>query len=111
MGAPDLFSAFVNDGVLVGMDVVGEGAGRGGPEVGEELVFGVAGDDREGEFRKDRSRWGGRGNDGDRGFDYGGREIFNRDVRKGDSVDNFFELKVDVSVLCFVGGGILKLRA
>ena len=92
MGAPDLFSAFVNDGVLVGVDVVGEGAGRGGPEVGEELVFGVAGDNREGEFRKDRSRWGGRGNDGDGGFDNGGREILNGDVRKGNTVDYFLEL-------------------
>ena len=59
MGAPDLFSTFVDDGVLMRMDVVGEGAGRGGPEVGEELILGVAGNDREGEFRKDRSGWGG----------------------------------------------------
>ena len=55
MGAPDLFSAFVDDGVLVRMDVVGEGARRGGPEVGEELVLGVEGNDGKGEFLEDGS--------------------------------------------------------
>ena len=59
MGAPDLFSAFINDGVLVRVDIVGEGAGRGGPEVREELVLSIAGNDREGEFPEDRSRRGG----------------------------------------------------
>ena len=59
MGAPDLFSTFVNDGILMRVDVVGKGAGRGGPEVGEELVLGVERDDREREFLKDRSRRGG----------------------------------------------------
>ena len=59
MGAPDLFSSFVNDSVLVRVDVVGEGAGRGSPEVWEELVLGIEGDDREGELLKDRSGRGG----------------------------------------------------
>ena len=59
MGAPDLFSTFVNDRVLMRMDVVGEGAGRGGPEVGEELVLGVARDDGEGELLENESGWGG----------------------------------------------------
>ena len=102
---------FVNDGVLVGVDVVGKGAGRGGPEVGEELVLSVEGDDREGEFLRDRSGRGGRGNDGDGCFNDGGREVLDWDVRKGDAVDDFFELEVDVGVLYFVGGGVPKLRA
>ena len=111
MGAPDLFSAFVNDGVLVGVDVVGEGAGRGGPEVGEELVFGEERDDREGEFLKDRSGRGRRGNDGDGCFDNGWREVLDWDIRKGNAVDDFLKLEMDVSVLCFNGGGVLELRA
>ena len=111
MGAPDLFSTFVNDGVLVRVDVVGEGAGRGGPEVWEELVLRVEGDDREGEFLGDRSGRGGRGDSGDEGFDDGGWEILNRDIREWDAVDDFLELKMDVSVLCFVGGRVLELGA
>ena len=111
MGAPDLFSAFVNDGVLVGVDIVGEGAGRGGPEVWEEFVLGVVGNDRKGELLKDGSGWGGRGDDSDGGFNNGGGKVLNWDVREWDAVNNFFELKVDVGILCFVGGGVLKLRA
>ena len=111
MGAPDLFSAFVNDGVLVGVDVVGEGAGRGGPEMGEEFVLGVEGDDREGEFLRDGSGWGGRGDDGDGCLDDSGREVLNWDVREWDAVNDFFKLKMDVGVLCFAGRGVLKLRA
>ena len=111
MGAPDLFSVFVNDGVLVGVDVVGEGAGRGSPEMWEELVLGVEGNDGKGEFLEDRSRRGGRGDDSNRGFDNGGREVFNGDVRERDAVNGFLELKVDVRVLGFVGGRVLKLRA
>ena len=111
MWTPDFLAAFVDDGVLVGVDVVGEGARRGGPEMGEELVLCVEGDDREGEFLRDRSGWGGRGNDGDGGFDDGGQEVLNWDIRKWDAVDNFLELKVDVRVLGLVGGGVLKLRA
>ena len=111
MGAPDLFSAFVNDGVLVGVDGVGEGAGRGGPEMREELVLGVWGNDREGELLEDGSGRGGRGDDGDGGFNDGGREVFDGDVREWDAVNNFFKLEVDVRVLGFVGGGVLKLRA
>ena len=111
MRTPNLFTAFVDDGVLVGVDVVGEGTGRGGPEVGEELVLGVERDDREREFLKDRSGRGGRGDDGNRGFDNGGREILDWDIREWDAVNDFLELKVDVRVLCFVGRGVLKLRA
>ena len=102
---------FVDNGVLMWVDVVGKSAGRGGPEVGEELVLVVARDDREREFLEDRSRRGGRGNDCDGGFDDGGREILNRDIREWDAVNDFLELKVDVRVLNFVGGGVLKLRA
>ena len=111
MRAPDFLSAFVDDGVLVGVDVVGEGARRGGPKMGEEFVLGVTRDDREREFLKDRSGWGGRGNDGDGGFNDGGWEVLDWDVCKRDAVDDFFELEVDVGVLSFVGGGVLKLWA
>ena len=95
----------------MGVDVVGEGAGRGGPEVGEELVLGVERDNGEREFLKDRSRRGGRGNDGDRCLDDSRQEVFNRDIHEWDTVNDFFKLKVDIRVLCFVGGGVLKLRA
>ena len=105
MWTPNLLTAFVDDSVLVGVDVVGKGAGRGGPEVGEELVFGVERDNREGEFLKGRSRRGGRGNDCDGGFDDGGREILNRDIREWNAVNDFLKLKMDVCVLGFVGGG------
>ena len=44
---------------MVGMDVVGEGTGRGGPEVWEKFVLGVERDDGGREFLKDRSGWGG----------------------------------------------------
>ena len=111
MGAPDLFSTFVNDGVLVRVDVVGEGAGRGGPEMGEKLVFGVEGDDGERKFLEDRSGRGWRRYDGDGGLDNSGWEVLDWDVREGDAVDDFLELEVDVGVLCFVGGGVLELRA
>ena len=111
MGTPDLLTAFVDDGVLVRVDVVGEGARGGGPEVWEELVLGVEGDDRKGEFLEDGSGWGGRRDDGNGGFNNGGREILNGDVREGDAVDNFLELKMDVSVLGFVGRGVLELWA
>ena len=93
------------------MDVVGEGAGRGSPEVREELVLGIEWDDREGEFLKNRSRRGGRGEDGNGGFNDGRWEVFNWDVRERDTVNDFFELEVDVRVLGFVGGGVLKLWA
>ena len=111
MGAPDLFSAFVNDGVLVGVDVVGKGAGRGSPEVWEELVLSVEGDNRKGELLENWSGRGRRGDDGDGGFDNSGQEVFNRDVREWDMIDDSLELEVDISVLGFVGGGVLKLRA
>ena len=111
MGTPDLLTAFVDDGVLVGVNVVGKGAGRGGPEMGEELVFGVEGDDREGEFLEDRSGRGRRWDDGDGGFDNGRWEIFDWDIHKGDAVNDFLKLEMDIGVLCFVGRGILELRA
>ena len=109
--APDLLTTFVDDGVLVGVDVIGKGAGRGGPEVWEELVLGVEGDNREGEFLENGSGQGGRGNKGDRGFNNGRGEVLDWDIREWDAVDDFLELKVDVSVLCFVRGRVLKLRA
>ena len=95
----------------MGVDVVGEGARRGSPEMREELVLGVKRDDGEGELLEDGSRRGGRGDDGDGGFNDSGREVFNWDVCERDTVDNFFELEVDVGVLGFGGGGVLELRA
>ena len=111
MRTPNLLTAFVDDSVLVRVDVVGEGARRGGPKMWEELVLGVEGDDGKGEFLGGRSGRGGRGNDGDGCFNDGGREVFNRDVRERDTVNDFLKLEVDVCVLGFVGGGVLKLRA
>ena len=95
----------------MGVDVVGKGAGRGGPKVREELVLVVERDDREGKFLEDGSGRGGRRDDGDGGFDDSGREVLNRDVRKWDAINDFLELKVDVRVLGFVGWGVLELRA
>ena len=102
---------FVDDGVLVRVDIIGKGARQGSPEVWEELVLSIERDDREGEFLEDRGGRGRRGDSGDGGFDNGGWEILNRDVREWDAVDNFLELEMDVSVLCFVGGRVLELRA
>ena len=93
------------------MDVVSEGAGRGGPKMWEELVFGVKGNDGKRELLKGRSGWDGRGNDSDGGFDNGRQEVLYWDIREWNTVDDFLELKVDVRVLGFVGGGVLKLRA
>ena len=95
----------------MGVNVIGEGTGRGGPEVREKLVLSVERDDREGELLEDGSRRGRQGDDGNGGFDNGGREVFNWDVCEWDTVDNFLELEVDVGVLGFVGGGVLELRA
>ena len=92
LGTPDLLTAFVDDGVLMWVDVVGKGARRGGPEMWEELVLGVERDDREGEFLEDRSGRGGRRDDSDGGFNDGGGKVLNWDVREGDSVDYFLEL-------------------
>ena len=111
MWTPDFFTAFVDDSVLVGMDVVGEGTGRCGPKMREKLVLSVEGDNREGKFLKDRSGRSRRGDGGDGGFDDGGREILNWDIRKWDAVDDFLKLEVDVRILNFVGRGVLKLRA
>jgi hypothetical protein len=108
LGAPDLFTALVDNSILVG--VVGDGSGtrRGSKEVREELGFQS---DRKGEVRKDGSGQGRRGNNSDRGFNNGRWEIFDEDVGKGDLFDNFFKLEVDVDVLVFGGWGVLKLRA
>jgi hypothetical protein len=108
LGAPDFFTAFVDNSVLV--RVVGDGSGtqQGSEEVREELGFRG---DREWKVGKDGSRWGGRGNNGDGGFNNGRREIFYGDVCEGNSLDNFFELEMDVFVLILGGQGILKLRA
>ena len=95
----------------MGVNVVGEGTGRGGPEVWEELVLSVEGDDGKGELLEDGSGWGGRGDDSDGGLDNGGREVLDGDVSEGDAVDDFLELEMDVSVLGFVDGGVLELWA
>ena len=54
LGGPDLFTAFVDDGILVRV-VVGSGAGWGGKEVREELGFQ---EDEEREDAMGRSRRG-----------------------------------------------------
>ena len=102
---------FVDNSVLVGVDIVGKGAGRCSPKVRKELVLSIEGDDREGELLEDGSGRGGRGNSGDRDFDNRGWEILNGDVCEWDAVNDFLELKVDICILGFIGGGVLKLRA
>jgi hypothetical protein len=67
--------------------------------------------DREWEVGKDRSGWSRGGDDGDGGFSDRWQEVFNGDISKGDSFDNFFELVVDVSVLLFGDRRVLKLGA
>ena len=57
MRALDLFTVFIDNSVLVGVDIVGESAGRCSPKVGEELVLSVERDDREGEFLVNGSGW------------------------------------------------------
>jgi hypothetical protein len=106
--APDLLTMFIDDGVL--MRVIGDGSGTkwGSEEMREELGFWG---DGEQEVREDRSEQGGGGDNGDGGFNDGQWEVFYRNVSKGDSLDNFFELEVDICVLMFGGQGVLKLGA
>ena len=51
------------------------------------------------------------GRAGNGSFNNGGWEILDWDISKGDTVNDFFKLKMDVSVLCFNSGGVLKLGA
>ena len=95
----------------MGVDIVGEGTGRCGPEVREKLVLSIKGNNREREFLTDRSGRGRRGNSSDGCFDDGEREILDWDVCEWDAVNNFLELKVDIGVLSLNSGGILKLWA
>ena len=111
MRTPDLFTLLVDDGVLVRVDIIGKGTGGCSPKMWEKFVLSVEGDDREGELLEERSRWSGRGDNGNGGFDNGRQEVLNWDVRKWDTVDDFLELKVDVSVLGFIGRGTLELQA
>ena len=55
-------------------------------------MFSVEGDDREGEFLKNGSGRGRRGNNSNRGFNNGGREVFDWDVREWDMINDFLEL-------------------
>jgi hypothetical protein len=89
---------FVDDGVLVGVAVVGGGAGRGGEEVREELGFVEAGERENGEDRSGRV-WG--GDTGNGGFGDGWREVLDGDVSERDTLDDFFKLAVGVLVLVF----------
>ena len=93
------------------VDVVGKGAGRGGPEVREEFMLSVERDNGEVEFLEDRSGQSRQWDGGNRGFDNRGQEVLNRDVHEWDVVDDFLKLKMDIHVLCFNGWGVLELRA
>jgi hypothetical protein len=106
--APDFLTAFVDNGILVGVVGDSSGAGWGSEEVREELGFWGKG---EWEVRKDRSGWGRGGDNSDRSFSDGQQEVFYWDVGKWDTLNNFFKLKVDVGVLVLKGQGILKLGA
>jgi hypothetical protein len=108
LGAPDFFSAFVDNGVLVRVISDSSSAGWGGEEMGEELGFRGNGEWKVGEDRSGRGRGG---DDGDGSFNNGRREILEGDVGKGNSFDDFLELEVDVRVLVFGGWGVLKLGA
>jgi hypothetical protein len=108
LGTPDLFTAFVDDCVLMWVVSDSSGVGRGSEEVGEELSFWG---DREREVGKDRGRWGRGGNNSDGGFNDGQREILDRDVSERDLLNGFFELIVDICVLVLSGQGVLELRA
>jgi hypothetical protein len=105
---PDLLTAFVDDGVLVGVAVIGDGARRGGEEVWEELGFVEV---REREDGEDGSGWTWGGDTGDGGFCDGRREVLDWDVGKWDALNDFFELAVGILVLVLIGRGVLKLRA
>jgi hypothetical protein len=108
LGAPDFFTAFVDDGVLVQVVSDGSGIRQGSKEVREEVGFRG---NREWEIGEDGSGQGRRGDNGDRGFSNRWWEVFNGDVSEGDSFGNFFELEMDVCILVFEGQGILKLEA
>jgi hypothetical protein len=108
LGAPDFFATFVDNGVLVRVVGNSSGAGQGGEEMGEELGFRG---DREREVGENMSGQGGRGNDGDRGFNNRRWEVLDGDVGEGNSLDNFFKLKVDVCILMLGGWRVLKLGA
>ena len=92
VGVPDVAALFVDDGVLVRVVVVRSKARRGGKEMGEgEEVGGKRGEEGGGRRR------GGRGDGGDRGFDNGRGDVFDRDVF---GINDFtWELKLRPSVL------------
>jgi hypothetical protein len=98
--APDLLTAFIDDGVLMGVVSNGGGAGWSSEEMGEELGFRG---DREWEVGEDGSGRGGRGDDGNGSFNDGQWEVLYWDVGEGDLLDDFLKLKVDVLVLLFEG--------
>jgi hypothetical protein len=93
---PDLLTAFVDDGVLVGMAVVSSGARQGGEEVREELGFVKAGERKDGENGSGRT-WGGDMSNGGGGD--GQREVLNWDIGKRDALDDFFKLAMGVLIL------------
>jgi hypothetical protein len=105
---PDFFATFVDDGILMRVVSNSGGARRGSEEMREELGFRG---DGEWEVEEDRSGWGRRGNDGNGGFNDGWRKVLDGDIGEGDSLDNFFKLKMDVCVLMLGDQGVLKLGA
>ena len=105
--APDLLTVFVDGSVLMGMDVIGEGAGRSSPEVREELMLSVERDNGEGELLENRGGQGRQGNNSNRGFNDGRQKVLDWDIRKWDAVDDFLKLEVDIGILGFVNGGVL----
>ena len=105
----DLLTTFIDDGVLVWVNVVGKGARRGNPEVGEELVLGVERDYGEREFLKDRSRRGGRWDNGNRGFDDGRREVLDWDCHRHEMCSNKLTLGGDLCLLSRAHGAAVNL--
>ena len=102
---PNLLTAFIDNLILVWV-MIGGGARRGSEEVREELGFW---EDGEREDVVGRSRWGWGRDSSNGGSDNGRRKVFNWDVSKQDTFNNFFETLVDICILR-LGVRILKLR-
>jgi hypothetical protein len=77
-------------------------------EVGKEFGFVKA---RKRKDREDGSRWGWRGNSGNRCSGNGQWEVLDGDVGKQNVLDDFFKLDMCIHVLILGGSGILELGA
>ena len=95
LGGPDLFSLFIDDGILMWV-VIGSGAGRGSEEVWEELGFQ---EDRERKDAVGRSRWSRRRDSGNGGNNDRWWKVLDWDVSEGDVLNYFLKTLMDICVL------------